>query len=173
MTESLYGTRSGTDRAWVAEPPDPIARPEYYDGIVMRRSLAYGIDCLILLAVWAALVIFLSIFGVVTLGLGFHLFALLPLVPIAYSTLLIGSGQSATWGMRLMDVEIRSWGGDRPNMLQALVMTLLFYATIAVTWFFGLLVVFFNTRRRAAHDFLAGTVAVRRLPVSVVSQRQA
>jgi uncharacterized RDD family membrane protein YckC len=52
-------------------------------------------------------------------------------------------------------------------------MTLLFYATIAITWFFGLLVVFFNARRRAAHDFLAGTVVVRRLPVSVVTVSRA
>jgi uncharacterized RDD family membrane protein YckC len=35
------------------------------------------------------------------------------------------------------------------------------------------LVVFFNARRRAAHDFLAGTVVVRRLPVSVVTVSRA
>jgi uncharacterized RDD family membrane protein YckC len=173
MTESLYGSRSGTDRAWAGEPPDPVARPEYYDGVVLRRTVAYLIDCVILFALWLVLVLLLSIFGIVTLGLGFHLFPLLALLPIAYSTLLIGSGQSATWGMRLMDVEVRSWSGDRPNLLQALVMTLLFYGTIAITWFFGLLVVFFNIRRRAAHDFLAGTVLVRRLPASIVSFRQA
>jgi len=67
----------------------------------------------------------------------------------------------------------RAGGGERPNMIQALVMTLLFYGTIAITWFFGLLVVFFNARRRAAHDFLAGTVVVRRLPASAVIVGQA
>jgi uncharacterized RDD family membrane protein YckC len=48
-------------------------------------------------------------------------------------------------------------------------MTLLFYGTIAITWFFGLLVVFFNVRRRAVHDFLAGIVVVRRLPLPAVT----
>ena len=89
-------------------------------------------------------------------------------MPIAYSTLLIGGPDSATWGMRMMDVQVRSWSGERPNMVQALVMTLLFYGTLVITWFFGLLVVFFNARRRTIHDFLAGVVVVRRATVSVV-----
>jgi uncharacterized RDD family membrane protein YckC len=173
MTESLYGARTGSDRAWSGEPPDPIARPDFYDGVVLRRSIAYLIDGFILFLIGIILTIGLSIFGIITFGLGFHLFPLLSIVPIAYSTLLIGGPHSATFGMRLMDVQVRSWGGERPNLLQALVMTLLFYATIAITWFFGLLVVFFNSRHRTAHDFLAGTVVVRRLPVSVVTVSRA
>ena len=162
MMESLYGSRQTGDRAWTGEPPDPIARPAYYDGVVMRRSIAYLIDGAILFVIGTALFIALSIFGLITLGLGFHLFPLLSLVPIAYSTLLIGGPDSATWGMRMMDVQVRSWSGERPSLIQALVMTLLFYGTIMITWFFGFLVVFFNARRRTVHDFLAGVVVVRR-----------
>ena len=29
MMDSLYGARSGVDRAWTGEPPDPMARPDY------------------------------------------------------------------------------------------------------------------------------------------------
>jgi uncharacterized RDD family membrane protein YckC len=173
MMEGLYGTRAGADRAWLGDPPDPMARPDYYDGVVLRRSIGYLIDCVILFLLGLVLTVALSIFGIITFGLGFHLFPLLSIVPIAYSTLLIGGADSATFGMRLMDVQVRSWSGERPNMVQALVMTLLFYGTIAITWFFGLLVVFFNIRRRAAHDFLAGTVVVRRLPASAVTVREA
>ena len=173
MMEGLYGTRRATDRAWIGEPPDPLARPDYFDGVVLRRSIGYLIDCAILFLLGLVLTIALSIFGIVTFGLGFHLFPLLSIVPIAYSTLLIGGADSATFGMRLMDVEVRSWSGERPNLVQALVMTLLFYGTIAITWLFGLLVVFFNLRRRTVHDFLAGTVVVRRLPASAVTVGQA
>ncbi len=173
MTHDSSGSRTGGDRAWLGPPPDPFARPEYFDSIVLRRSIAYGVDCVILFIVGVVLTIALSIFGVLTLGLGFHLLPLVALVPIAYATLLIGGPESATFGMRLMDVQVRSWNGERPNMVQALVMTLLFYGTIAITWFFGLLVVFFNIRRRTAHDFLAGTIVVRRLPTSVVTFGQA
>ena len=173
MIEGLYGSRTGLDQAWTGEPPDPVARPDYFDGVVLRRSIGYLIDCVILFLLGLVLTVALSIFGIITFGLGFHLFPLLSIVPIAYSTLLIGGPDSATFGMRLMDVQVRSWSGERPNMVQALVMTVLFYGTIAITWFFGLLVVFFNARRRAVHDFLAGTVVVRRLPASAVSMPQA
>ena len=162
MMEGLYGSRASGERAWTGEPPDPVARPAWFDGVVLRRSIAYLIDGAILFIIGAALFIALSIFGLLTLGLGFHLFPLLSLVPIAYSTLLIGGPDSATWGMRMMDVQVRSWSGERPNMIQALVMTLLFYGTVMVTWFFGFLVVFFNARRRTVHDFLAGVIVVRR-----------
>lgn len=173
MFEGLYGARSGDHRAWGGDPPEPMARPDLYDGVVLRRSMAYLIDCAILFLIGLALIIALSIFGIITFGLGFHLFPLLSIMPIAYSTVLIGGSDSATFGMRLMNVEVRSWSGERPNMVQALVMTLLFYGTIAITWLFGLLVVFFNARRRTAHDFLAGTLLVRRLPTSAVTVSQA
>ena len=169
MTESLCGSHPGSNRAWTGEAPDPIIRPDYYDGVVLRRSIAYAIDGAILFLVAAVLTVFSWILGFMTLGLGFHLLPLVPLIPIAYATLLIGGTRSATIGMRLLGIQVKSWRGERPNMVQALVMTLLFYGTIAITWFVGLLVVFFNARRRAAHDFLAGTVVVRRLPASVIS----
>lgn len=169
MMENLYGTRPGGQRTWHGEPPDPMARPDYYDSIVLRRSIAYLIDCAILFLIGLALTLALAIFGIITLGLGFHFFPLLSIVPIAYSTALIAGSDSATFGMRIMGVEVRSWSGERPNFVQALVMSLLFYGTIAITWFFGLLVVFFNVRRRAVHDFLAGIVVVRRLPATAVT----
>lgn len=172
MTDGVF-TNPDHNRAWTGDPPDPIARPDYYDGIVLRRSMAYLIDVVVVFAIWTVLAIILSILGIITFGLLLHLFPLLAFVPIAYSTLLIGGSQSATYGMRLMGLEVRSWGGDRPNMVQALVMTLLFYATMIITWFFGMLVVFFNVRRRTAHDFLSGVVVVRRLPAPAVSLRQA
>ena len=118
MMEGLYGSRAPGERAWTGEPPDPLARPAWFDGVVLRRSIAYLIDGAILFVIGAALFIALSIFGLLTLGLGFHLFPLLSLVPIAYSTLLIGGPDSATWGMRMMDVQVRSWSGERPNMIQ-------------------------------------------------------
>ena len=125
MTESLYGSHTSTDRAWTGDAPDPIARADYYDGVVLRRSIAYLVDGFILFLLGIVLTIGLSIFGIITFGLGFHLLPLLSIVPIAYSTLLIGGPHSATFGMRLMDVQVRSWGGEQQIFLQALVMTLL------------------------------------------------
>ena len=64
--------------------------------------------------------------------------------------------------MKLLDLETRTWNGARPDYLQALVMTFLFYASIVITWFLVLLVPLFNERRRTLHDLISGVVVVRR-----------
>lgn len=106
--------------------------------------------------------IVLGIAGILSFGL---LAPLIPpalaLIPIAYHGLLAGGPRSATLGMRLLDLEVRSFDGSRPTLWQAALMAVLFYATIGLTGSLILLVVLFNGRRRALHDFLSGTVVVR------------
>ncbi len=87
--------------------------------------------------------------------------ALLGLLPLAYHTLLIGGDKSATIGMRLMDVEVRTWTGARPGYVQAGVQTALFYLSIAVLTPLILLVALFNERCRCLHDLLCGAVVIR------------
>jgi uncharacterized RDD family membrane protein YckC len=96
--------------------------------------------------------------------LGPVLWFLFGLVPLAYHTLLLSGRHSATFGMRCFDLELRSTTGERPGFLQALIQTALFYITIGMTCSLILLVALFNRRRRTLHDFLAGTVMVRKLP---------
>jgi uncharacterized RDD family membrane protein YckC len=84
-----------------------------------------------------------------------------PVVAIGYHAVLAGGQQAATWGMRLTDLEVRSIAGARPEMLQAGLQALLFYATVPVTGSLILLVALLNPRRRLVHDFLSGTVVVR------------
>src|SRR4029079_7932748 len=124
MAASLSGSHCASDRAWTGCGPDAIARPESYDAVLLRRNIAYLVAGFILFGIGIILTIGLSIFGVITFGLGFHLFPLLSIVPIAYATLLIGGPHSATFGMRLMDVQVRSWGGERPNLFPGLIMPL-------------------------------------------------
>ena len=57
MMEGLYGSRPAGDRAWIGEPPDPIAHSACYDGLLMRRSIAYLIDGAVLFVIGAALFI--------------------------------------------------------------------------------------------------------------------
>ncbi len=69
--------------------------------------------------------------------------------------------------MRIFDLELRSGFRRAPRaFLQALVQTLLFYITVAMTCSLVLLFALFNRRRRTLHDVLAGTVMVRTLPVA-------
>jgi uncharacterized RDD family membrane protein YckC len=51
--------------------------------------------------------------------------------------------------------------GAKPDYIQAAIMTGLFYVTLMLTGFL-LLFVFFNSQHRALHDWLSGTIVVRR-----------
>lgn len=147
---------------------DPTAQPEYFDGLLWRRPLAYLVDLMIIGAIWAVVWVAFLILTVLSFGLLHFLWAVLPLIPIAYSTLLLGRPRSATLGMRLFDLEMRTWAGGRPSYLQAAVQTILFYVTVYGTSFLIVLVALVNGRRRMVHDFLAGTVVVRSHPDPVL-----
>ena len=149
--------------AWTQEP-DPLSRPELFDGVMFRRVIAYLIDVTIL----SGAVLFLWFLVVVTLGLLGPIAALVtPVIPIAYHSLLIGGPNSATIGMRMMGIEVRRLDGGRPDLGLALMQTLLFYATLALTGLL-LIVALFNDRRRCLHDWLSGTVTVVRVNEAAV-----
>lgn len=133
-----------------------MSHPELFDGVMFRRIIAYLIDVIIL----SGTVLFLWFLVVMTLGLLGPIAALItPVIPLAYHSLLIGGPNSATIGMRMMGVEVRRLDGGRPDLVQALLQTLLFYATLALTGLL-LIVALFNDRRRCLHDWLSGTLAV-------------
>src|SRR6478672_9615769 len=56
---------------------DPSASPELFDGVVARRIIAFVIDLIILAIPIVLLSMFIFVIGVVTLGFGFILYALL------------------------------------------------------------------------------------------------
>src|SRR5215470_9486520 len=139
--------------------PDPYARPELFEGVLWRRVLAYLIDAfcigLLLIFCWGV-ALFLTVLSLGLLWPVVHVG--LVLVPLAYHTLLLSGPRAATIGMRCLDLELRSWHGERPSFLQALVQTALFYLTVSLTCSLILIFALFNRRKRTLHDVLAGTV---------------
>ena len=53
---------------------------------------------------------------------------------------------------------MRTWDGKRPNYLQALFHTFLFYIVVGITSLIFIVVPLFNIRRRNIHDFFSGAV---------------
>jgi uncharacterized RDD family membrane protein YckC len=162
MASFGYASTFYNDRAM----PDPATLPEAYEGVLWRRTLAYFVDlCVIgVLAVFCWIIfalLWLLSFGL----LGPVLWLLFGLIPLAYHTLLLSGPWSATIGMRLFDVELRSVTGERPGFLQALMQTALFYFTVGATCSLILLLALCNRHKRTLHDLLAGTVMVRRFPM--------
>ncbi len=144
----------------------PGSREHLYWGkcaalIVMLSGLLIALlVALAWLVLWALTIASLGLLSPLLLTLGF--------IPVLYHTLSIGGPHSATPGMRLTGIEVRSWTGEPPSYLQAFVQTILFYVTVYPTWSLVLLVALFNPRRRTLHDILAGTLVIRRFPAADV-----
>lgn len=141
-------------------PADPMFRlqdPALYQGIIVKRVIAYLIDALVLAAISFGMVMV----GVMTFGLLLPLILpVLPVVPLVYHTLTVGAAGSATIGMRVCGIKVMALDGYPPNLLQALVLTLVFYLSIGLTSGLVLLVALFTDRGRCLHDLVAGTVAI-------------
>jgi uncharacterized RDD family membrane protein YckC len=143
---------------------DPASRPELFEGVLPRRVVAFVIDFLIIAVpiVLAAMLIFA--FGVVTFGLGWALYWLLPpgsvIWAICYFGFTLGQPQSATIGMRVMDLEMRTWYGGSAYFVLGAVHAIAFWVSISALSPLILLVCFFNERRRLLHDIVLGTVVI-------------
>lgn len=143
---------------------DPVSQPELFEGVLPRRVIAFAIDFLIIAVpvVLAAMIIFAL--GVVTLGLGWALYWLLPpatvIWAICYFGLTLAAPQSATIGMRVMDLEMRTWYGAPAYFVLGAVHAIVFWLSVSALTPFILLVCFFNERRRMLHDIVLGTVII-------------
>jgi uncharacterized RDD family membrane protein YckC len=134
-----------------------------FEGVSGKRVFAFLIDVVILMILGMALTTVGTIVGVLSFGILSAPLALLTmLLPLGYHTYLMGGPQSATFGMRAMGLEVRTWDGRRPTYLQAALQTMAFYVTVFGTNLLILLVVFFNDRRRTVHDMLCGTVILKK-----------
>ncbi len=143
---------------------DPITHPDLFEGVLTRRALAFIIDVVIITVPVVLAAIFIFVFGIVTLGFGFALYWLLPpgsvIWAIVYFGLTLGGPRSATIGMRVMSIEMRTWYGAPAYFVLGAVHAIVFWCTVSFLTPFILLVAFFNERRRLLHDILLGTVII-------------
>ena len=129
-----------------------------------RRVLAFAIDVAVILAPVALAFVVIILFGLVTFGLGWALLALLypatVIWALAYYGLTLGSPSSATIGMRVMEIEMRTWYGAPAISCSAPCTRSAFYISVSVLTPFVLLVGLFNQRHRLLHDIVLGTVVI-------------
>jgi uncharacterized RDD family membrane protein YckC len=155
---------------------DPVTHPELFEGVLSRRLIAFIIDVLIIGIPVLFATIFIFIFGIVTLGLGWALYYLLSpatvIWAICYYGLTFGSPASATIGMRVMDLEMRTWYGAPAYFVLGAVHAIVFWVTISFLTPLILVVGFLNERRRLLHDIIVGTVVVNN-PVRAEALRAA
>ena len=143
---------------------DPISQPELFEGVLPRRVVAFVIDVFIITVPVVLAAMFIFAFGIVTFGLGWVLFWLLPagtfIWAICYFGITLGGPDSATIGMRAVDLEMRTWYGALAYFVLGAVHAIVFWISISALTPLILLVCFFNERRRLLHDIVLGTVVI-------------
>ena len=143
---------------------DPAANPELFEGVMARRMIAFLIDFVILATPVAFASMFIFVVGVVTFGLGFLLYGLLwpamVIWAVTYYGVTLSGPASATIGMRMMAIELRTWYGSPAYFVLGAVHAVVFWIAISALTPFILLVCLFNDRRRCLHDMLVGTIVI-------------
>jgi uncharacterized RDD family membrane protein YckC len=167
---SNAGGPSNAGGAWRNDggvPPhafDPDLQPELFRGLLTRRVFAFLIDLVVLSVPVILGYIFIFVFGIVTLGLGFMLFWLAWPATIVWAIVYygasIGGPHSATMGMRAMDLELRTWYGAPGYFVLGACHAVLYWVSISFLTPLVLLVGLFNGRRRLLHDIILGTVVI-------------
>jgi uncharacterized RDD family membrane protein YckC len=167
---SSAGGPSSAGSAWRNDggvPPhafDPDLQPELFRGVLTRRVFAFLIDLIVLSVPVILGYIFIAVFGVITLGLGWMLFWLAWPATIVWAIVYygasIGGPHSATMGMRAMDLEVRTWYGAPGYFVLGACHAVLFWVSISFLTPLVLLAGLLNSRRRLLHDIILGTVVI-------------
>ena len=136
--------------------PDPSTQPDFYAGVALKRLLAWVFDIVVI----AALVFLVGIF---TLGLAWVLFPLMLLVGFVYRWLTIASG-SATWGMRMVAIELRTREGQPLDGGTAFLHTLGYTVSLAVSplQLISVIMMLLTPRGQGLTDMFLGTAMLNR-----------
>ena len=142
----------------------PICSRNCFAAWLTRRVFAFLIDLVVLSVPVILGYLFIAVFGLITLGLGWALFWLAwpasVVWAIVYYGASIGGPHSATVGMRVMDLELRTWYGAPGYFVLGAMHAVLFWVSISFLTPLVLLVGLFNGRRRLLHDIILGTVVI-------------
>jgi len=181
MSYSGSGNTGGYDAGGAHDdggvPPhafDPYLEPELFRGVLTRRAFAFLIDLVVLSIPVILGYIFIAVFGLLTLGLGWVLFWLAWPASVVWAVVYYGASlggpHSATMGMRAMDLELRTFYGAPGYFVLGAMHAVLFWVSVSFLSPFVLLVGLFNGRRRLLHDIVLGTVVINTSFRSTVGQ---
>ena len=135
------------------------------DGVLGRRLVAYLIDIVIIAGFVLLLGFAILVLGVVTLGLGWFLFAILvPGAAILYSAITIAGRHQSTIGMRMAGLRVvDATRGGPVDALTAAVHALLFYLAAGsfLLWVIDILVGMARSDRRLARDLIVNLLVLR------------
>lgn len=137
--------------------PDPRTHAAFYDGVLIKRALAWVID-VVMIAVLCMLILPFTAFT------GVFFFPLMMLVVGFIYRWFTLSGKSSTWGMRMMSIEIRDHRGERLDSSAALMHTAGYTISVAIAplQLISMIMMGVTPRGQGLTDHLLGTAAINR-----------
>lgn len=137
--------------------PDPVRQPEFYSGVVVKRAIAWVIDSVLVAALLIPVVVMTAFVGL------FFLPFLWLMVSFVYRWVTISTG-SATWGMRMMAIELRNADGQKLDSGTALMHTLGYTlsVTTAIIQLASALLMVTTERGQGLTDLALGTVMINK-----------
>jgi len=142
-----------TDPDW--HLPDPDLHGDFYADVPLKRAVAWVIDAAVILAL-TLLAIPLTLFTAL-----FFLPVLWLALSFAYRTVTLARG-SATWGMRFMGIELRTFRGARFALPDAAMHTLIYTVCMAfvIPQIVSIVLMLTTSRAQGIPDLALGTAAL-------------
>ena len=137
--------------------PDPARQPEFYASVPTKRALAWVFDMVITVAFLIPALVMTAFIGL------FFLPFLYFTVGFIYRVITLSTG-SATWGMRLMSIELRDARGQRFDFSQAFLHTAgyTFSLLVAPLQLVSALFMCVTERGQGLSDLVLGSVMINR-----------
>ncbi len=137
--------------------PDPETQAEFYSDVPVKRLIAWLVDVLLIAVVCVLILPFTAFTGI------FFFPVLMAVVGFIYRVVTLASG-SATWGMRLVSIEMRRQTGDLFDLTTALLHTTGFYVSFAfpLLQLVSVILMLTSSRSQGLTDLVMGTVALNR-----------
>lgn len=137
--------------------PDPQYHPEFYADIAPKRLMAWAIDVALIIGLTLIVLPFTAFIGL------FFLPFLYASLGFAYRVVTLARG-SATLGMRVMSVELRTAFGERLDLGTGFLHTLGYYLSclMALVQLASIVLMLTSERGQGLTDMVLGTVMVNR-----------
>jgi uncharacterized RDD family membrane protein YckC len=137
--------------------PDPEIQPDFFKDVPLKRLLAWVIDAVITGLVCIIILPFTAFTGI------FFFPLLFLMVGFAYRTMTIAN-TSATWGMRVLAIELRRADGSQMDAGSAAAHTLGYTLSwvVPVFQFISIIMMATTARGQGLSDHVLGTVMVNK-----------
>lgn len=137
--------------------PDPDMQPQFYEGVPTKRLLAWIVDTVIIAGLSLLTIPFTFFISLFFLPLVFFMLS------FAYRVVTLSRG-SATWGMRMMAIEMRDTKDAPFDLSQAFLHTTGYTLSVMIAplQLISIVLMLSSERRQGLTDHLMGTVALNR-----------